>query len=409
MKLLSLLSLTSLVASSASAFFFTEGPVAPVDLPSDKLYPQGRIFPFGGFSGNVVRDEANGFTTYGPVYRQNDEFLDQVEDSDLLTIYSVGIDMNFHERNGEPKRILSDDEIREEITRQVEAVVDDERVAWWYLVPEEIRFWYKDELNYLEVASEAIRDSDPYDRPIWMYEPNHRGAEALMITSPFLDIVGKGAYVNYAGQKDTRVWIRRGMELQAEVIDDLRGDRISILVPEMFREPDQEDLPLIRDWVRHDVYLGLVEGAEGVIVYSLFPRGGFPSFPEYYAAYAEVAQELTGELGLGQVLLFGERRKDIKLKLSKEVPSVSPMSGRGGIDEEFEYEAVDFANIAYGKDRFLFLVNSGVVPAEGELLGIPRNAMIRDVFAGKDLPWGERAVTLSLEPLEVKVWRISQD
>ncbi|MGE9289913.1 MAG: hypothetical protein ACQKBT_02915, partial [Puniceicoccales bacterium] len=336
MKFSSILGLASLVASSASANFFSAGPVAPAELPADKLYPQGRIFPFGGFSGNVERDEASGFTTYGPVYRQNEHFLEQVEGSDLLAIYSVGIDMNFHERNGEPKLVLSDKEIREEITRQVKAVADDERIGWWYVTPEEIRFWYADELNYLEVATEAIRESDPLNRPIWMYEPNHRSKDALMKTTPFLDVIGKGAYVNYAGQKDTRVWVRRSMELQEEVIKDLRGDRFSILVPEMFREPEVEDLAWIRDWVRHDVYLGLVAGAKGVVVYSLFPRGGFSSFPEYYEAYAEIAREVASEDGLGQVFLFGERRNDIRVKLEKGTPSVSPTVGRGGVEEEIE-------------------------------------------------------------------------
>ena len=56
------------------------------------------------------------------------------------------------------------DEIREKITEQVRAVADRTEIAWWYLAPEELRYWRKNELTYLQVASEAIHDADPLGR-----------------------------------------------------------------------------------------------------------------------------------------------------------------------------------------------------------------------------------------------------
>lgn len=396
-----------LTALIAHGNFYEPGPSAPESLPADKLYPQGQVFPFGGFSGIPERDRTAGFNTYGPLYGHPQDFLEQARKNGLFAIYHVGIEMNFLERNGEPKRILSQQEIKEEIARQVSAVADNETIAWWYLSPEELRYWHDDEMAYLEAATEAIRENDPLKRPIWMYEPNHRNVEALMKTNQYLDIVGKGVYVNHSKQKHNRIWGRWSMEQEVAAVDGLGGNRVPILVPEMFVDPEPGERELISRWVRHDIYLGMVNGAKGVMIFSLFKRANFSTFPEYYLAYSAVARELTGQPQLGKVFLFGERRDDVALVTPEDVPMIAPQMGVGGMTEEVAYQPVCMANIAYGPDRYLFLVNSAETPVPVALEGIPADALFSNALNGEATSMEPRPVSLTLAPLEVVAWKIS--
>ncbi len=407
MRVLILLACAALLSLPTGAAFFEPGPVAPDSLPADKLYPQGQQFPMGGFSGIPERDKAAGFNCYGPVYGQQAVFLTRARENGLFAIYTVAIEMNFLEKHDKPKKVLTSEEIREEIARQVSAVAEDETIAWWYLRPEELRYWKEDEIEYLRAATEAIRENDPLQRPIWMYEPNHRNTAALMETNQYLDIIGKGTYTNYAGQKYNRVWCRWSLEQEIEAAKRLGGGQISILVPEMWQEPEPEERTRIEAWVRHDCYAGLVADAKGIFVFSNFARANFPSFYDYYAAYSQIAQEMTGSPQLGQVFLFGERRYDVTLTVTNDAPMVSPKIGVGGMKEEVSYSPVSMANIAYGEDRYLFLVNSGEVSAEVQVEGIPEEALLADAFSGTSLDLSTRPVVRTLAPLEILGWKIS--
>ena len=54
---------------------------------------------------------------------------------------------------------------------------------------------------------------------------------------------------------------------------------------------------MIPKWVRHDVYLSLISGAKGIVVFSGWRRPKFPAFDRYFEAYAECAREINGPLG----------------------------------------------------------------------------------------------------------------
>ncbi len=52
-------------------------PAVPAsDLPADGIYPQGRKLVFAGYSGDPARDLANGFTLAGPVYGDQELYLE---------------------------------------------------------------------------------------------------------------------------------------------------------------------------------------------------------------------------------------------------------------------------------------------------------------------------------------------
>ncbi|MGI6543278.1 MAG: hypothetical protein ACOX44_09520 [Limnochordia bacterium] len=399
--------------TSAQAGFFSPAMDSSLDLPADKVFPQGRIFPYGGYAGNAARDKENHFTLHGPVYGDaNYTLIPNAEAADMYAIYSVGLPMNSLEADGKPALDLSAEQIAAEIKRQMNAVVDNDTLAWWYVQPEELRSWKPKEMEYLEVVTQTIRENDPQKRPIWMYDPGHRTYVNMSLTAPYLDIVGKGRYTNYAGQLGHRVWNRWTIEQQLKALElSGRPGAIQIAVPEMFQEPAPVDVAKIPKWVRHDVYLALICGAQGIVPFSLGNRSGFSkeSWNTYYNAYVQTATELNGELQLGQVFLFGERRNDLELTMISGESVVSPKPQTNVIDTIIEYPSVSLANIAYGTERFIFVANSSEKPVDVRIDGFPTDLFYtRNTFTGEPLPAINAAMELSLSGLGVVGLHLAQ-
>tara|TARA_R110002049_G_scaffold27321_2_gene94049 strand:+ start:142171 stop:143511 length:1341 start_codon:yes stop_codon:yes gene_type:complete len=358
----------TLTLNDSSSFWRPAKPIGQ-DLPADQYYPRGRLFPFSGFAGVPERDRPVGYSLLGPVYVEPAAFLASATEAGVRVIYPIGIGKE--ELAASETNPLSDAEIRTRIQQQVAGVRANDSIAWWYLVPEELRYWREHEINYLKVAAEAIRQADPKDRPIWIYEPNHRTAESLAITGKYVDIIGKGAYTNFAGQTNSRVWIRWSMEQQTDAIEALGGNQTPILVPEMFQDPQPQDRGRIADWVRHDVVLGLIHGAKGVVVYSLFNRPQLEnSFDDYYDAYAGIARELLQNRKLGEVILFGEARSDLVIEqvTGPENVLITPQQAKVEANSLTEteqqeqarisYPAISTRELAFGNKRYLFVCNS---------------------------------------------------
>lgn len=385
--------------ASATGDFFRPAPDDATKYPADKIYPQGRIFPFSGFAGDPEKYKEKSFTMAGPSVRTLPQ-LAAIKAHGLKAIMDLGFSRE------ELAKAASVDELVKKIRVAVKSVMDDETIAWWYINPEEMKSWSRKEMEYLEKAANAIRATDPLKRPVWMYDPNHRSASALEPIARHLDIVGKGMYVNYAGMRESRIWCRWTIEQEKEAIARAKPSAIPIAVPEMFQQPADEYLPLIPAWVRHDAYLALVSGAKGMVVFSLWARSGFPAYPDYYAAYSRVAEEVCGEMNLGQVFLFGERRDDLSVAVVEGPKTVSMVFPSGGVKEPIEYPSVSHANIAWGKQRYLFLVNSANVPVSVMVGLYPcENTYVREIF-GKEkpslLPKGDFKVYLP--PLGVKCY-----
>ena len=392
---------------SAEDDFFTSGPDRGANLPVDKVYPAGRIFPYTGFSPKSVEaTKQRKFTLAGPSYGKGQKTLkQQAAEAKMPVIHSL--DIIYKGKVLKKEDLASKDidwqAITDDITRQVKEAAPDKSIAWWYLTPEELRWWYPNEIKYLEVAYKAVKAADPEKRPVWMYSPGHRSDDALAKEAPFLDIVGKGTYTNYSGQKDSRVWVRWSIEQEINAIRMAKKDAFPILVPEMFQEPAAEETALIPSWVRHDTYLGLVSGAKGVVIFSLWARQKFPSHPVYYEAYCGVAEELNGTAGLGQVFLFGNPKSDIKMKITAGPETVSSKFKIKKV-ETFTYPSVAFANLAYSNKRYLIAVNSANSNLTAEFTGFPKEKINSvNAFSGKPAGVAPADGTLKLEfkPYEV--------
>lgn len=322
------------------------------------------VFPIGGFSSVPERDKEAGFTIAGPAYRNKQEVLAQCEAVGLPFIYPIGVEVDFLGRHGDAVRDLDMEAVRAEVRAQVEEVMESDMIFAWYLTPEELRNWRPLEMEYLEEVSRTIRETDPKQRPVWMYEPNHRGAGSLEKTFPFQQLVGKGFYANYSSRKNERAWIAWSFDAQERARRAVSPEAKSFAVLEMFREPEEDETDLIPAWVRHDCYLSLVSGAEGIVIFSFGRRRNFPSLETYHAAYAEIARELNDEPGIGAVFLEGERVAPPEIEVLSGPESVTLGARRTTPKEPVEVPALYTGAYSIANRDFLFIVNSSPEPME---------------------------------------------
>ena len=303
----------------------------------------------------------------------------------------------------------------------LEDPVFNKAVAWWYVKPEELRPWKFKELEYLSAVRRAIREIDPLERPIWMYEPNHRTASKLAITGTHLNVIGKGSYVN-TGKTNAEgvtniphVWLRWSIEQQIEakhLIDKSeRTDKLprtSIAVLEMSQDLEpSSDANRIRQLVRHDVYLSLVSGAKGVAVWSAARHPEFDSHEHFLEAYLSCFRELTGPEDLAAVLLSGEPTKTFELSVIEGPESLS-LSVRLSREEvsHLEYSSVANLELTFGNHRYLFLVNSVEEQAKVIVSGSSAvDGTALEIFTREEMKSDVGRFTTLLPPLGVQVWK----
>lgn len=416
--------------------FFAAAPEAPASLSETEYYPAGKNFLFSFFSvGAGVNEEGKhaalpedqvqqefrryreaGLDTMGPQYEMNDRAREDARQHGLKLIYMLRYPINFHVEGG--GRIeVNPKEVREGIRELMKEVVEDDNISIWYLHPEELRPWRKNEMQFLEAASRAIREFDPLKRPIWIYDPAHSTAGRLASIAPWVDYLGKGMYTNYASKKDSRIWVRWSMEQQIEAIRRAESQTTPLAVPELFysarRGPfPEEDFAKVADWVRHDLYLSLACGAKGVVVFSARKRPAIPDevWESYYSTYLQVADELRGEKQLANVFLFGEERQDIQVDVLEGPERVELLYPSGGVKEPIDYPSVTHLDVAYGNHRYLLLVNSANEPVRVMAGGFPYAAVrAESLLDGREaFDVGEGEFETELAPLEVQFYRISQ-
>ena len=155
---------TSLPAQS----FFAPPAPPPAALPVNQIFPRGRVFPFIGFSGKAQWQKDNGYTAFGPVYGDTaaqQKGLAEAKAAGLPFIYRVGLEMNFLSKGGNPPLQMKPKQVHDAIAKQAEAAMADPTVCWWYVTPEELRFWGAAEMEYLESAKKALT-LDPNKRPV---------------------------------------------------------------------------------------------------------------------------------------------------------------------------------------------------------------------------------------------------
>jgi len=370
-------------------------PTAASDaLPPDGIYPHGRKLAFLGYSGDPARDLARGFTVAGPVYGDQTLYLQKCQKNGWPTVAHVGPKITFNDKDP-AKYKLDPPSLVQDVQRQVRELAGNRQIIWWAVHPEELRHWRSDEMQYLSLVCDTVRKNDPQHRPIFLYNPNHRDAASLAPIAQQVDIVGKGCYVNFAGRKHERGWVRWSIEQEVEALRVAgRPGAIPLLMPELMQDPEPDEDRQIRSWVRHDVYLGLASGAKGVLIFSLFKRKEVKrSWQLWYDAYSECAQELNGARGLAQVFLFGTPSATLTVRQTQGA-STAKVSLGGGAEpttttaqeragREIKLPAWTAAEFTFKNGRWLFLINSLPAPAVFSVTGWPAGMRAEDAFLGK--------------------------
>lgn len=401
------------------------------DFLPNSIIPRGTHMPLGFYSVDVKdfqRVKDAGCTFVGPYYGNSQlKYLEAASQVGLKFLYSIGQFTRFHGGGTDASQKsppLDLQELRSAVAVQMKPVLENpalnQTVAWWYIKPEELRHWQEEEMAYLAAIANTIRDLDPDDRPVWMYEPNHRSESELAKTGLHLDVIGKGTYVN-TGKTNVvdmssipHVWVRWSIDQELNAIRALKTNvgswercRTPIAVLEMstdFTTDSQQHR--IAEYVRHDIYLSLISGAKGVAVWSAARRSGFESHDQFFNAYLSTFHELTGPAGLDQALLLGRRGSQLQLQVINGPPRLR-------LDIEilreachYEYPSVAHLDVTYKGTRHLFLVNSAEQSVEVRVSGFPAKEIYgREVF-GKASP-GSVKLTFSTElaPLEVQIWK----
>ena len=141
-----------------------------------------------------------------------------------------------------------------------------------------------------------------------------------------------------------------------------------------------------------------------MMVFSGWRRPKFTAFDRYYGAYSECARQINGPLNLGHVFLFGERRNDVKVRVTSGPARVATAH-----KEPVEYPSVAMLDVSHGEDRYLFLANSANQPVGVAIEGLPSEPIgAENLFEQDDEPSLRHGrFELQLEPLEVKAYRFT--
>lgn len=405
----------------------------PQQYALDSLYPRGTHLPLGFYSvdkNDYLRVKDAGCSFVGPYYGKDQlDYLAAAEEAGLKFLFSVG-----------PASLLRDDdspntnrdialldlkELHSAIVDQMRPVLEHDRfnetVAWWYLKPEELRHWREDEMKYLESVANAIRELDPMNRPVWMYEPNHRSSTDLAKTGEHLDIIGKGTYVNTGKTTAVNpkgiphVWTRWSLDQEIGAIDLLesspenaRRQRTPIAVLEMSQDfAGESQKSRIAEHIRHDVYLSLVSGAKGIAVWSAARRSGFQSHEQFLNAYLSAFGELTGPAELDKAILFGHRNSNLLVQVTDGPSQIDLVVKAGDKKQDYVYPSIAHLDVTYEDDRFLFLVNSSERHVKVSVTGYPSHKLpAQEVFGKVPNLSVQGTLSTALAPLEVQIWKL---
>ncbi len=399
--------------------FFKPGPDAPKHLPAGRLYPQGKRFPFsltsppeGWDAGQKAEYQRLGVVHFNPakiVQPDQERSKEGEQGPDIGT--SIGLVRAPGTESAPGEIIFSDkEEVTNTLAAQVKAAAENPKISFWNLLPGEIRFRDKREKEYLATASRAIGQNDPLKRPVWIYLPPEASTAYLSHIAPWVDYLGKALEPDGVALDRSRIWFRWAMERAVEAIHETSAEAtpVAVLVNPQSLSADERNK--IATTLRHDLYLSLVTGAKGVISIASKQPADLPTQEAFRSAGLDIARELLGPKKLGELFLFGERRDEIEVDIVDGPAEVEVHYPSGGVETPMAYSSVSHLDLAYGKERYLILVNSAMEPVTLMIGGMPY-AAVRAESLFESLPpmdIAEGEFETDLQPLEVRIYRMTR-
>ncbi len=379
--------------------------------PGD-LYPQGDVFCFTFYStkpADSVSSLAHGATAIGPYYGTQSDDLARAETYDTKFLYKVEppsmAGMGPADRDDPGFVWPSDTQISNEVAAIVSVMQANPHIGLWDMEPEEMRWFKPQEMHYLDVVYEAIHANDPSNRPVYMYEPNHRTASDLEKAVIYQDLCAKGTYVSAVDSgafKYNRIWARWSMQQELTAIANANTSATPWIVLWMAADAGAGEFGYIDDWCRHDAYMGLIMGGKGIQIWSGFRgRAGFsdPHFDAYLDGYLSVAEDLNGALDLAPVFLYGTKQGDVNMNITSG-PTSLQLDYRGQTNF---YPPITYLSTIHGGTEYLFMVNSATQDVTATFSGLSdldRN----DLFGGDVSPNPGGSFSVTLGQWEVKAF-----
>ena len=404
----------ALLAALVSAM--TSRSLADVAIPARATYPWGDQFWFSFYS-TIGADSAyaveHGASGIGPYYgglAGQVAPLAEANELGVNFIYKVILPSmeGFSPQKADSGEFVwpPDAIIEAETIQVVNDVKGNLDIVMWDLVPEELRHWRASELNYLQLVADTIRQTDPFDRPVMMYEPNHRTVANLSLTVPYQDICAKGTYVQTISSGDFqhhRIWARWSMEQELAAIAAANTNAVPWVMLWMAWDADEGEEYLIEDWCRHDAYMGLIMGGKGISIWSGYrPRAGFENdFQAYFDGYLTVATDLNLERNLAPVFLYGTESTGVTHNVTSGPSSLELDYPAGTINT---YPPVTYTMREFLGQQYLFMVNSATQSVTLTFSGVP-NAPRTDLFQGSGYPASGGSFSITLDPYEVSGFR----
>ncbi len=283
-------------------------------------------------------------------------------------------------------------------------------LAWWD-IPEEMRYWVRNEIDIVTNYSAWIRKYDPLQRPVYMYTPNHYSAAAIANYAPYLDLVPISTYTTYA--KQPHVWVRWRLQQLHEAIalagceigpDYLAGQKTPIVALELYHASTAEWAT--PEGVYHDFWAALAEGALGVFIYSFYRRNGGPALEDCLVSYNQAAAELTSGDRLDTVLQLGVDAPDITAEVIAGQSESDPFLPYG-MEEDITLPSVKVLAKRHRGVLHVIMVNSHTEPVSVRLSGIRRQGGVAQLPYEHDhvrIRGGE--IDLDFDALGVHVLRI---
>ena len=375
----------------------TIGAAGMRDLTPEAVYPAGSVFPVQLYSVSEVyipQALSSGgriMHSYGSA-ENSAEYVEAAGRSGALTLANVG---TYYVDDADIQPISDESETRALIAR----MADGASVGWWTF-PEELRFWSSLEMEELSNLRAWTREVS--DAPSSMYIAGHYSAESIANYIDEIDIVGKGSYVDYAGQP--RAWVRHQVESTVEAIelagytvgsDYLGSERVPLLIAGVWA-----DYPATAEELYHDVYAGIAAGAKGISLFS-YHHGLNENSDTGLEGFLQAAEELSGELG--QAVLFGTA-VNIGVEITSGATvteSFTPYSLK-----EMQYPCVNAAGWDHEGQRWVVVVNSCEAVTTALLSGLGNDLEVQVPLEGRAECLEEGTVSEDFDALGVHIYRI---
>lgn len=355
----------------------------------------------------------NGSTGIGPYYGgTSGQVAPLAEAATLGTHFSYKVNLpsmaGFTAANSDTFPWPSDATLIAEATAVVDSVKTNSSIIMWDLVPEELRHWMPNEMNYIQVVSDAIRAADPHGRPVMMYEPNNRKIANLVNTIPYQDICAKGMYVTAVNDgefRHNRIWARWSMEQELGAIAAANTNAVPWIMLHMAYDVQDGEEHLIEDWCRHDAYMGLIMGGQGISIWSGWrPRPSWTNdFDAFFDGYLSVASDLNHEKNFAPIFLYGNDTAGVAHGIVAGPSSLELVYPAGTTNN---YPPVTYKMREFLGQQYLFMVNSATQAVTVTFSGVP-DAARTDLFTGTEYPASGGSFTNTLDPYEVAGFRFN--